>query len=69
MSGPSSDSLQACAGPVSLLLVTLLLPGCTLDTVHPPVPDMAPIGAGLRFIGIGIVVTALVLVLGTSRNP
>ena len=62
-------SSNSCQSLIALLLIALLLPGCIGGTTQPTVPDLAPIGAGLRFIGIGIVVMALVFVLGTSRNP
>ena len=31
-------------------------------------PDMEPIGSGLKFIGIGLVVMALVFVLGSQSD-
>ena len=43
-----------------------LLTGCSSSV--PKVPDMTPIGMGLKFIGIGLVVMALVFVLGEDSD-
>ncbi len=54
---------------VSLILLTgmvLLMSGCTPSGSYSG-PDMEPIGSGLRFIGIGLVVMALVFVLSGRR--
>ena len=54
---------------VSLVLLTgmvLLMSGCTPSGSYSG-PDMEPIGSGLRFIGIGLVVMALVFVLSGRR--
>ncbi len=48
---------------VSLLV---LLAGCS-GSAHRG-PDMTPVGMGLKFIGIGLVVMALVFVLGSKSD-
>lgn len=48
--------------PAVVLLVALtILTGCGGGPSS--VPDMEPVGSGLRFIGVGLVVMALVFVL------
>jgi len=45
------------------LSVLLVLTGCGTDTTHVVAPDMEPVGSGLRFLGVALVVMALVTVL------
>ena len=48
------------------LATTAVLTSCS-SSGGPGVPDMDPIGSGLKFIGIGLVVMALVFVLAVKR--
>lgn len=48
--------------------VLLLLAGCGTDTTHVVAPDMEPVGSGLRFLGIAIVVMALVFALAPAQG-
>ena len=47
--------------------IALLMSGCSHHDSYSG-PDMEPIGSGLRFIGIGLVVMALVFVLPGRRG-
>ena len=65
------DTAHAFRLTASLLAVAVLmaLTGCGAEPAPAPVvPDMEPIGSGLKFIGIGLVVTALVVTLGLARD-
>ena len=48
------------------LASALFLSGCSAAG-GAGVPDMGPVGSGLKFIGIGLVVMALVFVLAGKR--
>ena len=52
--------------PLAVFTAAMVIAGCSATT-HAG-PDMAPIGAGLKFIGIGLVVMALVFTLGAARD-
>jgi len=54
--------------PILCLGVLLLLTGCGTETTHVVAPDMEPVGSGLRFVGIALVVMALVTVLAPSSG-
>lgn len=59
---PRQPLLTRTAVPAAVLLVALtILTGCGGGPSS--VPDMEPVGSGLRFIGVGLVVMALVFVL------
>ena len=62
MNRSSLSALILCLGDV------LLLTGCGTETTHVVVPDMEPVGSGLRFVGIALVVMALVTVLAPSTG-
>jgi len=54
-------------GPVILLAggaAVLLLAACVRSTGAPAVPDMVPLGDGLKVIGYALVAAAVVLTLG-----
>lgn len=57
---------------LTMLLLCLgavfLLTGCGTETTHVVAPDMEPVGSGLRFLGIAVVVMALVFVLAPSEG-
>ena len=46
------------------VMAVALVAGCSGSA--PRGPDMTPVGMGLKFIGIGLVVMALVFVLGPN---
>ncbi len=55
--------------PALVVIVLMALTGCGAEPAPVPVvPDMEPIGSGLKFIGIGLVVMALVFVLGSDSD-
>jgi hypothetical protein len=55
------------ATPLLMAMITaVVLAGCSGSA--PRGPDMTPVGMGLKFIGIGLVVMALVFVLGSDSD-
>lgn len=46
------------------LVLALLVAACGSGTSAPPVPDMVPLGDGLKVIGYALVAAAVVLTLG-----
>ena len=55
------------ATPLLMAMITaVVLAGCSSSA--PRGPDMTPVGMGLKFIGIGLVVMALVFVLGSDSD-
>ncbi len=50
---------------LTAVMVVALVAGCSGS---PRGPDMTPVGMGLKFIGIGLVVMALVFVLGSDSD-
>lgn len=48
--------------------ILFVLTGCGTETTQVIAPDMEPVGSGLRFLGIAVVVMALVFVLAPSQG-
>lgn len=51
---------------ITTMLPVLLLTSC--DVTQSSGPSMSPIGDGLRFLGVALVVAVLVAVIGMSRR-
>ena len=47
-----------------IAFAALLLAGCVEEPPPPPVPDMVPLGEGLKVIGYALVGAAVILTLG-----
>jgi len=54
---------------VETLLIALLLSGCGGGGESSPVPDMSPVGDGLSFIGLGLVLAAIIGLIGILIRP
>ncbi len=50
----------------ALVALVILLTSCAAPTNG--VPSMAPVGEGLRFLGVALVVAVLVAVIGLARR-
>ena len=57
-----------CSLLVLCLGILFLLTGCGTEATQVVAPDMEPVGSGLRFLGIAVVVMALVFVLAPSQG-
>jgi len=68
MEGRCEMNQSFCSLLVLCVGILFLLTGCVTETTQVVAPDMEPVGSGLRFLGIAVVVMALVFALAPAQG-